>query len=240
MLGQTGEYLTFSDQTLTLKPQLATSWKSNSTADVWTFEIRQGVKFHNGQTLTADDVVYTYQLQTNPKGTANALSAFGGVLTPDGVKKTGPYTVEFHLSGAERELPVPDLVRQLQHDHPAQGLRPGEVAEHVRRHRPVRAEELHHQSGARRSRPTRTTGGRSPSRRARTSPSTPPRPRRSAPWSAAPSTSSASSRSPAASSCCPAATTSSSSSPARTVSCRCATTWRRSPTRGSGRRSRSP
>ncbi len=90
MLGQTGEYLTFSDQTLTLKPQLATSWKSNSTADVWTFQIRQGVKFHNGQTLTADDVVYTYQLQTNPKGSANALSALGGVLTPYGVKKTGP------------------------------------------------------------------------------------------------------------------------------------------------------
>jgi peptide/nickel transport system substrate-binding protein len=105
MLGQTGEYLTFSDQTLTLKPQLATSWKSNSAADVWTFEIRQGVKFHNGQTLTADDVVYTYQLQTNPKGTANALSAFGGVLTPDGVKKTGPNTVEFHLAAPNGNFP---------------------------------------------------------------------------------------------------------------------------------------
>ena len=105
MLGQTGEYLTFSDQTLTLKPQLATSWKSNSTADVWTFDIRQGVKFHNGQTMTADDVVYTYQLQTNPKGSANALSAFGGVLTPDGVKKTGAYTVEFHLAAPNGNFP---------------------------------------------------------------------------------------------------------------------------------------
>jgi peptide/nickel transport system substrate-binding protein len=105
MLGQTGEYLTFSDQTLTLKPQLATSWTSNSTADVWTFEIRQGVKFHTGQTMTADDVVYTYQLQTNPKGTANALSALGGVLVPSGVKKTGPYTVEFHLSAPNGNFP---------------------------------------------------------------------------------------------------------------------------------------
>ena len=105
MLGQTGEYLTFSDQTLTLKPQLATSWKSNSTADVWTFTIRPGVKFHNGQTLTADDVVYTYQLQTNPKGSANALSAFGGVLTPDGVKKTGQYEVEFRLAAPNGNFP---------------------------------------------------------------------------------------------------------------------------------------
>src|SRR5437660_10289445 len=61
MLGQTGEYLTFSDQHLTLQPALATSWTPNSTADVWTFKIRQGVKFHNGQPLTADDVVYTYK-----------------------------------------------------------------------------------------------------------------------------------------------------------------------------------
>jgi peptide/nickel transport system substrate-binding protein len=105
MLGQTGEYLTFSDQTLTLKPQLATSWTSNSTADVWTFTIRQGVKFHNGHPLTADDVVYTYQLQTNPKSASNALSALGGVLTPSGVVKTGTYTVEFHLSAPNGNFP---------------------------------------------------------------------------------------------------------------------------------------
>src|ERR1700729_2444718 len=105
MLGQTGEYLTFSDQTLTLKPQLATSWKSNSTADVWTFTIRQGVKFHNGQPLTAAAAAYTYQRQANPKGSANALSAFGGVLTPDGVKKTGQYEVEFHLAAPNGNFP---------------------------------------------------------------------------------------------------------------------------------------
>jgi len=52
MLGQTGEYLTFSNQHLTLQPVLAESWSPNSTADVWTFKIRQGVKFHNGQPLS--------------------------------------------------------------------------------------------------------------------------------------------------------------------------------------------
>src|SRR5213076_1105189 len=59
---QAGEDLCLSTQTLTLKPVLATSWTPNSKADVWTFKIRQGVKFHSGQPLTADDVVYTYQL----------------------------------------------------------------------------------------------------------------------------------------------------------------------------------
>jgi peptide/nickel transport system substrate-binding protein len=105
MLGQTGEYLTFSDQQLKLQPQLATSWSANSTADVWTFKIRQNVKFHNGQALTADDVVYTYKLQTNPKSASNALSAFGGVLLPAGVKKVDDFTVEFHLQAANGNFP---------------------------------------------------------------------------------------------------------------------------------------
>jgi peptide/nickel transport system substrate-binding protein len=105
MLGQTGEYLTFSNQTLKLQPQLATSWVSNSAADVWTFKIRQGVKFSNGQPLTADDVVYTYKLQTNPKSASNALSAFGGVLLPDGVSKVDDFTVEFKLAAPNGNFP---------------------------------------------------------------------------------------------------------------------------------------
>ena len=105
MLGQTGEYLCLSDQSLMLKPVLATSWTSNSMSDVWTFKIRQGVKFHNGAPLTADDVVYTYKLATNPAGKGAALSAFGGVLTPDGVEKVDDFTVAFHLSAPNGNFP---------------------------------------------------------------------------------------------------------------------------------------
>ena len=105
MLAQTGEYLTFSDQSLNLHPVLATSWKSNAAADVWTFKIRPGVKFSNGHPLTAADVVYTYQLQTNPKSGGNALSAFGGVLLPSGVVKVDDYTVEFHLAAPNGNFP---------------------------------------------------------------------------------------------------------------------------------------
>src|SRR5689334_13887747 len=105
MLAQTGEYLCLSTQTLTLKPVLATSWTPNDKADVWTFKLRPGVKFHNGQPLTADDVVYTYKLHTNPKGSANALSAFGGVLLPAGVKKVDDQTVEFHLQAPNGNFP---------------------------------------------------------------------------------------------------------------------------------------
>jgi peptide/nickel transport system substrate-binding protein len=105
MLGQTGEYLCLSDQHLKLRPVLATSWTPNAKADVWTFKIRQGVTFHNGHPLTADDVVYTYKLQTNPKSGSSALSAFGGVLVPSGVKKVDDFTVEFHLAAPNGNFP---------------------------------------------------------------------------------------------------------------------------------------
>ncbi len=90
-----GEFLVFSDKNLQLQPWLATSWKPNATATVWTFQIRKGVKFHNGQSLTADDVVATFKTLAGPKSAA--ASAFAGILTPAGVVKSGPYTVQFHL-----------------------------------------------------------------------------------------------------------------------------------------------
>jgi peptide/nickel transport system substrate-binding protein len=106
MLGQTGEYLCLSGQTLNLTPVLATSWTPNSTADVWTFKIRQGVKFHNGAPLTADDVVYTFQLHTNTKNGSNSLSALPNtVLKPSGVVKVDDFTVAFHLEAPNGNFP---------------------------------------------------------------------------------------------------------------------------------------
>ena len=42
-------------------PQLATSWEISAEGDVYTFYIRPGVTFHGGQSLTAEDVAYTFQ-----------------------------------------------------------------------------------------------------------------------------------------------------------------------------------
>src|SRR5689334_9632808 len=98
MLAQTGEFLTFDNNVaLQLQPMLATSWSPSKNGTVWTFKLRPNVKFHNGQPLTADDVVYTFQQQSDPKNAANALSTFTGVLMPDGVQKVDSSTVAFHL-----------------------------------------------------------------------------------------------------------------------------------------------
>ncbi len=100
LLAQVGDFL-ITDNTgypgPHLIPSLATSWKPNGDGSVWTFKIRQGVKFHNGAPMNADDVVYTLQQQSDPKNAANALSVFGSVLDPKGVQKVDDFTVAFHL-----------------------------------------------------------------------------------------------------------------------------------------------
>lgn len=97
LAGIPGEYLTFSDNNQKVQPLLASGWKANKDATVWTFQIRKGVKFHNGKTLTADDVVATFKVLTGRKQ-SQALSVYQGVLEPAGVIKRGTYTVEFRLN----------------------------------------------------------------------------------------------------------------------------------------------
>jgi peptide/nickel transport system substrate-binding protein len=40
-------------------PELAESWGSTPDAKVWTFKLRKGIEFHNGKTMTAEDVIFS-------------------------------------------------------------------------------------------------------------------------------------------------------------------------------------
>jgi len=106
MLGQTGEFLCITDpKTLELTPALAQSWTPNSDATEWTFKLQSGVTFQDGSPMTADDVVYTMDLLSDPKGTSNALSAFKGVLTKGGTTAVDDQTVKFTLEAATGNFP---------------------------------------------------------------------------------------------------------------------------------------
>jgi peptide/nickel transport system substrate-binding protein len=96
-LGLAGEYLAHSNAQGVLEPRVAESWKANADSTVWTFKIRKGIKFHNGKTLTAADVVYTFDLHADPANKSNAQSVFKGVLSKGGTTKVDDYTVQFKL-----------------------------------------------------------------------------------------------------------------------------------------------
>jgi peptide/nickel transport system substrate-binding protein len=105
LIGNVGEFLVFTDHASNYHPWLATSWTANSDASVWTFKIRQGVKFNDGTPMTVDDVVYSFKSQSDPKSSSNALSVFGGTLSPDGVRKVDDTTVAFHLDAPYNAFP---------------------------------------------------------------------------------------------------------------------------------------
>jgi len=105
MLQQVGEFLCISGPDLRLRPALAESWKPNQDGSVWTFSLRKGVKFNNGKSMTADDVVATIERLADPKNASNALSAFAGVLSKGNTKKVDDSTVSFQLDAPNGNFP---------------------------------------------------------------------------------------------------------------------------------------
>ncbi len=103
ILGQSAEYLAWSDSDLMLQPRIAESWEPNEDGSVWTFAIRQGVTFHDGTPLTAEDVVATMEFHLGNE--SNALSALTGVLSAGNSKLVDDATVEFTLDAPNGNFP---------------------------------------------------------------------------------------------------------------------------------------
>jgi len=86
-------------------PGLAVSWKPISDT-VWEFKLRPGVKWHDGQPFTADDVVFTF---TRARNVPNSPGGFSGFLR-DILKAEKVDDLTLHLHTA---APAPNLPRQL-------------------------------------------------------------------------------------------------------------------------------
>ena len=102
---QVCEYLTWVENDLSLRPVLAESWTPDATAKTWTFKLRQNVKFNNGQPMTADDVVATFNRLSDPKVGSSALSNFAGILSAGGITAVDGNTVQFALDRAFVDFP---------------------------------------------------------------------------------------------------------------------------------------
>jgi len=88
-----------------IEPRLATGWEPSDGGKSWTVTLRDGVKFHDGRPLTADDVVATFKRLVDPDSGSSALATFE-FLTGEGVRKVDDLTVAFDLARAVVDFPA--------------------------------------------------------------------------------------------------------------------------------------
>ena len=86
------EQLTIYGPTGKVENLLAAEMTPNATATAWTIRLRPGVTWHNGKDLTADDVIYTFRLITNPKSPMPGAPLLARVNVA-GMKKLDKLTV---------------------------------------------------------------------------------------------------------------------------------------------------
>jgi peptide/nickel transport system substrate-binding protein len=91
------------DDKLQMQPALAESWTTSKDQLTWTFKLRQGVTFHNGDAFDADSVVYSFNRIIKQK-----LSTSYRFDTVKSIDKVDDHTVDFKLS-----RPTPNLLANV-------------------------------------------------------------------------------------------------------------------------------
>ena len=89
------ERLIYMEEDGTLTPMLATSWSANADSTVWTFDIRQGVTFHDGAPLNAEAVRANLARFVDPAVGAAYRFLLGSVQD---IQATGEYTLQITLA----------------------------------------------------------------------------------------------------------------------------------------------
>lgn len=105
VLGTMYESLTQYDETLTLRPALATAWSANDAQTVWSFTLRPGVMFHDGTPCDAAAVVASFERHLDAKRGLASSGRFRNVIA--GVTAAGE-TIRFTL-----KAPYPAFARLL-------------------------------------------------------------------------------------------------------------------------------
>lgn len=98
-------------------PAVAEKWTVSPDQKTYTFTLKKGVKFSNGDELTAEDVAFTYTAICDPKYDGSRMDAVeklegyeeykkGDAKEVKGIKVVDPYTVSFTLT----EVKAPALI----------------------------------------------------------------------------------------------------------------------------------
>jgi peptide/nickel transport system substrate-binding protein len=86
------EGLVWTDANASLYNRLAEEMTPNKDGTVWTIRLRQGVTFHNGKDVTADDLIFSINRVVNPKSPGEAANALAGINAA-GMKKLDDRTI---------------------------------------------------------------------------------------------------------------------------------------------------
>lgn len=101
LVAQSMEFLcTLNKSASDIAPGLALKWTPNADNSVWTFDLRQNVKWHDGTAFSADDVVATME-----RLVAAGNSGLKGVIDKGSVVAKDANTVVFTLVGANGNFP---------------------------------------------------------------------------------------------------------------------------------------
>ncbi|MCZ6774189.1 MAG: ABC transporter substrate-binding protein [Proteobacteria bacterium] len=88
---------------MTLHPELAEEWSTNSDATEYTFKIRKNVHFHDGSPFTADDVIWSMNRHLG-KDSPSVIKAFFTAVSE--WKKVDSHTVKVILNSPDSDLPI--------------------------------------------------------------------------------------------------------------------------------------
>ncbi len=102
---QIAEYLTFTDGKNITHPYLLKNWVVSDDLKTWTLNLRQGVKWNNGDTFTSDDVIFTFNQWMNKDVGSSMLGLVGEYMDLSGVEKVDQYQVKLHLKQPEIAVP---------------------------------------------------------------------------------------------------------------------------------------
>ena len=85
-------------------PELAESWESDETGQVWTFHLVQGVTFHDGSDFTSADALYSIRRVLDPD-TGSPIIAKLGIIDEANLAAPDDYTIVIPLKSVNVEFP---------------------------------------------------------------------------------------------------------------------------------------
>lgn len=87
---------------LKLRPELAESWDGSDGGAKWVFKLRQGVAFHDGKTLDADDVIFSLQHHIRPDSKSSIKAILADIAE---IKSDGRFGLTVTLKAPNADFP---------------------------------------------------------------------------------------------------------------------------------------